>query len=99
MADVSKEAWNARMSELAAIESELAACCRAAVAPESAALAQLIGRHQAWVGSMWGKPCTAHAYRGLADLYLEHPDFRARYETLQPGFAEYLAAAMKAYAT
>ena len=99
VAGVSNEQWNARMSELAAIESELAACCRTAVPPESATLAPLISRHQAWVGSMWGKPCTAQAYGGLADLYLEHPDFRARYETLQAGFAEYLAAAMKAHAS
>ncbi len=48
---------------------------------------------------MWDKPCSPASYSGLADLYLSHPDFRARYEAIAPGFTEYLTAAMKAYAT
>jgi DNA-binding transcriptional MerR regulator len=34
---------------------------------------------------------------GLAQMY-EHPDFRARYEAIQPGFADYLKEAMQAWA-
>ena len=34
----------------------------------------------------------------LADLFLSHPDFVARYETLAPGFAVWLTDAMKAHA-
>lgn len=34
----------------------------------------------------------------LADLYMSHPDFRARYETLAAGFCDYLAQAMQAHA-
>lgn len=40
---------------------------------------------------------TPDAYSGLADIY-EHPDFRAWYETIEPGFADFLIAAMKAWA-
>lgn len=47
---------------------------------------------------MWGKPCPPEAYAGLADLYLSHPDFIARYETIEPGFAEYLSGSMKVHA-
>jgi hypothetical protein len=47
---------------------------------------------------MWGKPCPPQAYVGLADLYLAHPDFVKRYETIEPGFADYLTTAMKAHA-
>ena len=46
----------------------------------------------------WDKPCPPAAYSGLADLYLSHPDFVKRYETIAPGFAEFLVAAMKAHA-
>jgi hypothetical protein len=47
---------------------------------------------------MWGTPCPAERYAGLADLYLSHPDFVARYESIEKGFAEYLVTAMKAHA-
>jgi MerR family transcriptional regulator, thiopeptide resistance regulator len=47
---------------------------------------------------MWGRPCPAERYAGLAELYLEHPDFVARYEQIAPGFAVYLAKAMKLHA-
>jgi len=47
---------------------------------------------------MWDRPCPPEAYAGLADLYLSHPDFRARYESLGTGFCDYLTTAMKAYA-
>lgn len=40
--------------------------------------------------------CDVAAYSGLADLYLSHPAFVARYEALAPGFSAFLAEAMKA---
>jgi DNA-binding transcriptional MerR regulator len=86
------------MAELAACEAGLAEKLREGVPPGSEQLAPLIRRHRAWVGAMWGRPCDAAAYRGLADLYLAHPDFVARYETIAPGFAAYLATAMKTLA-
>jgi len=86
-----------RTEELAEIEATLAACCRREVPADAAELQPLLARHRDWVAMMWNCPCPAAAYAGLADLYLAHPDFRARYETLQPGFAQYLADAMRAY--
>jgi hypothetical protein len=47
---------------------------------------------------LWGKPCPAEGYHGLADLYLSHPDFVARYERLAPQFSQWLPDAMKAHA-
>ena len=54
--------------------------------------------HRAWVAAMWGKECSKQAYAGLADMYLSHPDFVARYEALAPRFSQWLPKAMKAYA-
>ena len=88
----------ALQTELAAIEAELAEACRRQVPSDSVALDGPLQRHRQWVGVMWNRPCEPAAYGGLADIYLGHPDFRARYEALAPGFTEYLAAAMKAYA-
>jgi hypothetical protein len=31
-------------------------------------------------------------------MYVDHPDFRARYEAVQPGLSEYLAGAMRSFA-
>ena len=66
--------------------------------PEDAALADVLDRHRAWVGRMWNRDCPLQAYAGLADLYLDHPDFVARFEAIAPGFSAWLPAAMKARA-
>jgi MerR family transcriptional regulator, thiopeptide resistance regulator len=86
-----------RIDNLAAVEAELAAHCRQNTPHEDAGLHALLARHRDWVSSMWGRPCPATAYAGLASLYETHPDFRARYETLATGLADYLPAAMRAY--
>lgn len=89
---------DAQMQELKSLEQGLAEGLRRGVAPESSALNPLLERHRAWVGQMWGRPCTREAYGGLADVYLSHPDFVKRYETIEKGFTGYLTAAMKAHA-
>ncbi|NIV38683.1 MAG: MerR family DNA-binding protein, partial [Anaerolineae bacterium] len=57
--------------------------------------AQVAGHH-AWIENFY--PCSAEIYRGLAQLYVEHPEFRAFYEKVRPGLAEFLSAAMVVYA-
>jgi DNA-binding transcriptional MerR regulator len=102
----SKQAWaklpaaeqEALGREYAAVEQALAGALRHAVDPAGDGVAALIRRHRAWVAAMWGKPCNAQAYAGLADLYLSHPDFVDRYERIEKGFAQYLARAMKLHA-
>jgi len=101
-----REAWGkmtpaevkSLMAELKAVEEGLADAMRRGVPPQSNDLAPLIERHERWVGLSWNRPVTAKAYAGLADLYLSHPDFVARYEAIETGFAAYLAEAMKAWA-
>jgi len=41
---------------------------------------------------------TAEHYAGLGQLYVDHPDFRARYDAVHPQFAEFLRDAMAVYA-
>ena len=57
--------------------------------------AQVAGHH-AWIENFY--PCSAEIYRGLAQGYVEHPEFRAFYEKVRPGLAEFLSAAMNVYA-
>lgn len=98
MAASTPEEQAAAMAELQQIEEALAEACRRGIDPGAAAVDGLIQRHRGWVAMMWGKPCPPEAYAGLADLYLSHPDFLARYERIAPGFAGYLARAMKTHA-
>ena len=65
---------------------------------DSEAVRSLIRRRHAWVAVMWNRTPTREAYVGLGQLYIQHPDFHARYEAVQPGLAEYLAEAMRAFA-
>jgi DNA-binding transcriptional MerR regulator len=87
----------ASMKELEACERGLADCFRRGVPPQATELDSFLERHRAWVSSSWSNPCTPQAYAGLADVY-EHPDFKARYETIEKGFAEYLCTAMRSWA-
>ena len=97
MAGTSKEAMAAAMQDLEAIEQGLAEGLRRGVPAQSTSLDPMIERHRAWIARSWGRECGPEAYAGLADIY-EHPDFRARYEAIQPGFADYLTTAMRAWA-
>lgn len=83
-----------RMEALREIEAALVAAYENGAAPETAEL----GAHRAWVAEMWGRPCPPEAHAGLAEMYLAHPDFIARFEALSPGFSQWLPAAMKAAA-
>ena len=89
----------AHQAEVEAVERGLGDALAKGLPADSDALDPLLLRHHAWVALAWKKPPTAAAYAGLADLYLGHEDFRARYEAVQPGLSDYLAAAMKAYAS
>ncbi len=92
------EVIEARMAELETIEAALAAEQRAGVAAHAPSLAPLVERHRQWVAFMWGRDCPPASHGALADLYPGHPDFVARYESRQMGFAQFLADAMRANA-
>jgi MerR family transcriptional regulator, thiopeptide resistance regulator len=97
-AKMTDEEKQAVMAGLQPIEEALAEGLRRGIDPASEVIDGLVARHRAWVTQMWDRPCTGEAYSGLADLYLSHPDFVARYERIEKGFADYLATAMKAHA-
>ena len=88
----------AAMDELQAVEQALAEAMRRGVPAEAAVLDPLLARQRDWVAVMWGRPCPPEAFAGLADLHLSHPDFVSRYERIEPGYSDYHAAAMKAWA-
>lgn len=86
------------MADLESLEGALVAAFEAGTHPGAEALAPHLEEHRDWVAQRWGRPCDARAYQGLADLYLAHPDFVARYEALAAGFSAFLTDAMTAHA-
>jgi len=65
-------------------------------APADAEVQKHIARHHAWIEHFY--PASAEIYRGLAQGYAEHPDFRAFYDRHRPGLADFLRSAMTHYA-
>ena len=97
-AEAVPDAMVARMERLKSIEYELVTLHEAGTDPVSPDNADALEQHRALVSEMWGRPCTAEGFEGLAELYLAHPDFIARYERLGPRFSDYLTRAMTAHA-
>jgi DNA-binding transcriptional MerR regulator len=88
----------ARMAEIEDLEAQLAGRYACGAGADDPAVGALLAGHRAGVAGMWGRPCPPAAYAGLAELYLAHPDFVARYESRRAGFAAWLAGAMQHYA-
>ena len=52
-----------------------------------------------WVSSpSTGAAPSGPSFVGLGRVYVEDPEFRARYEAVAPGLSEYLAEAMRVFA-
>jgi len=65
--------------------------------PASPEVQRWIGRHHQQINDRI-YTCSATVYRGLADLYTEDPNFRATYDSIKPGLADFLSAGMRVYA-
>ena len=84
--------------EVDQIEADMASALADGLPADSAAARAIAGRLHAWVARAWKRPPNREAFIGLAGLYAEHPEFRARYEGRAEGLTEYLGLAMIAYA-
>lgn len=94
----SPEALAPLMARLKTIEVRLVDAFESGIAPEAPGNHAVVEDHRNLIADFWGKACPPDAYAGLADLYLAHPDFVARYERLSPRFSAWLPAAMRAHA-
>lgn len=84
--------------EFEGIEAELAGAMIQGLPADSDAVRSITRRLHGWVGRSWNRPPTAEAFCGLAVLYQENPEFRARYEARASGLTDYLAEAVRAFA-
>lgn len=95
MAAMSSDEYGDFLATLEDIEAALAKAMVDGLPANGEAVAPLVARHHAWVGDAWKRAPDRTAYETLADMYADHPDFRARYERRAPGFTDYLVAAMR----
>jgi DNA-binding transcriptional MerR regulator len=80
----------------AEVDNGIAMAMADGATPSDPRVQALLASHYANVARFWEPD--AEAYAGLGDLYVESPDFRARYEAVRPGLAEFLRDAMAVYA-
>ncbi|MEI8057551.1 MAG: TipAS antibiotic-recognition domain-containing protein [Actinomycetes bacterium] len=82
--------------ELAERDAVYGALLGEGVAVEDPRVHEVTAAHYRWICQFWTP--TAEAFLGLGEMYVEHPDFRARYDAVRPGLAEYVRAAIAVYA-
>lgn len=82
--------------EFDSVHRELSKAIDERLSTGSQEVQSLIQRHFQIISRFYNP--TKEVYAGLADLYLEHPDFRKMYETFHPQMVTFLAEAMKLYA-
>lgn len=90
--------FDRHQAEFAAIETGYAEALASGLPVTSELVQVLARRHCAWVGESWSYPVTRLAFKGLADLYGELPDFQARFDVRAAGLTEYMQAAMRSFA-
>jgi DNA-binding transcriptional MerR regulator len=90
---LSKEQWQQVKDEGAAVNQALAALMDCEISDPQ--VQEVIDRHHAWIENFY--PAPVKVYRGLGELYTGHDEFRAHYEEVAPGLAEFLKAAMDYY--
>lgn len=92
-----KDDWLAIREEGTAVETELAACCAAGEPAAGARAKAAAEAHRRHIDS-WFYPCSYEMQVGLAEMYVQDPRFRAHYDDIQPGLADYVQEAILANA-
>jgi len=98
MQQMSQADREAHVQEVQTIQNELAEAMAHGKPADSADVHELIRRLHGWVGRGWNSTPNRAAFTRLADVYAEHPDFRARYENCRAGLTDYLVTAIRSFA-
>jgi DNA-binding transcriptional MerR regulator len=90
--------FDRHLAEVEPIDIALAQALTNGLPADAPEVGELIRRLHSWVGRGWNEPPGRAGFIGLAKIYQEHPDFRARYEGRAPGLTDYIAKAINAFA-
>ena len=91
---MSKEQWSAVKAEGDAISRRMAELMGRA--PDDPEVQTTIARQHAWIENFYA--CSAEMFKGLGQLYADNPEFRANYDKVRPGLADFMRDAMAYYA-
>ncbi|MFA5960551.1 MAG: MerR family transcriptional regulator [Tatlockia sp.] len=91
-----KPNWETFKAEGEQLNQDLAAAVNNHLKPNSSEVQTLVQRHYTWVSNFWIP--TKETYTGLAQMYLDHPDYRSFYSKYHPDLVEYLVEGMRFYA-
>lgn len=80
-----------------AIFNELVHCIENELGSDSDEVQRIIKKHHAFTEQTHG--ATQEVYIAMAQLYEEHPEFRKQLDPFHPQLAEYMAQAMRKFAT
>jgi len=78
------------------MDDKVVAVLRSGAAPDSPAAMAVMSEHYREVARFWTPD--RQSFTGLGQLYVDNPEFKARYDAKDPGLAEYLRDATAAYA-
>lgn len=97
VATYTKDDWLRINAEGEEIEARLVAAAVAGEPPDGSAAMDLMEEYRQHI-SRWYYDCGYDIHRGLGDMYVDDPRFRARYEGIAPGLAQYVRDASHANA-
>jgi DNA-binding transcriptional MerR regulator len=92
-----KSQWQQIGAESGAIEQGLKAALEAGTPADSDEAMDLAERHRQHI-SRWFYDCSYEIHRGLGEMYVADERFKAHYEQIAPGLAEYARDAIRANA-
>jgi DNA-binding transcriptional MerR regulator len=96
-ASYTKDDWLRIKAVGADLDARFASALSAGIAPDSDEAMALAEEHRQQIMRNF-YDCSPEMHRGLAEMFVSDPRFRARYEEIAPGLAEFVAGAMRANA-
>lgn len=90
-----KSNWEQFKQDGEQLNQDLAKAMRDNLKPIDKEVQALIQRHYSWVNNFWTP--TKESYMKLAQMYLDHPDYRHFYNRYHPNLVEYVAEAMRVF--
>jgi DNA-binding transcriptional MerR regulator len=94
--DKPQEWWQEQGQQWAATLTTLVDLIDAGHQPGDAEVLDVLDGHHQWLSGFWTP--NRESYTGLGNLYADDPRFRANFDRTDPRLAEFLRAAMAAYA-
>lgn len=92
-----KEDWLRIKAEGADLDQRFASALAARLKPDSEEAMKVAEAHRQQISRNFYE-CSYEMHRGLAEMFVGDPRFRARYEEIAPGLAEFVAGAIRANA-